>query len=203
MPGLRGNASGPMMADHREMSRRDPEPIIVRRTMSPELSAGDVAQLLDLFHRCWPDGEFTPEDADHAMGGVHWIAEAAGRIVAHASVVPRTLEAAGRPLATGYVEAVATHPDWRHRGIASRLLEQANEHIRTGFELGGLGTGVHRLYTRLGWETWRGPTWVRTASGLVRTEDEDGYIMVLRTPRTPKLHGTEALSCDWRPGDAW
>ena len=53
------------------------------------------------------------------MGGVHWLAEARGRIVGHASVVPRLLEADGVPLTTGYVEAVATHPDWRRRGIAT------------------------------------------------------------------------------------
>jgi aminoglycoside 2'-N-acetyltransferase I len=177
--------------------------VTIRRATSPELSAADLAQLLDLFHRCWPDGDFTPEDAEHAMGGVHWIAEADGRIIAHASVVPRTLEADGRPLATGYVEAVATHPDWRHRGLASRLMDRADAHIRDGFELGSLGTDVHGLYTRLGWEIWQGPTWVRTLAGLERTEEEDGYILVLRTPRTPPLRGTESLSCDWRPGDAW
>jgi hypothetical protein len=44
---------------------------------------------------------------------------------------------------------------------------------------------------------------VRTDDGRVRTEDEDDGIMILRTPRTPPLHGTEALSCDSRAGDAW
>jgi aminoglycoside 2'-N-acetyltransferase I len=193
-----------MMADDRPMTTPVPPPVTIRRATSPELSAADLARLRALFEACWPDGEFTPEDGAHAMGGVHWIAEAGGRIVGHASVVPRTLEAAGRPLATGYVEAVATHPDWRHRGIATRLLRAANDHIRAGFELGGLGTGVHALYERLGWETWAGPTFVRAPGGLERTEDEDGYIMVLRTPATPgDLRGDEPLACDWRPGDAW
>ncbi len=191
------------MADDRPVTTSIPDPVAIRRSVTADLSAADLAQLLDLFQTCWPDGEFTPEDADHAMGGVHWIAESGGRIVSHASVVPRMLEAAGRPLATGYVEAVATHPDWRHRGIASRLMDLANAHIREGFELGALGTAVHGLYAPLGWETWRGPTWVRTPTGLERTAAEDGYIMVLRTPRTPPLAGTEALSCEWRPGDAW
>ena len=39
--------------------------------------------------------------------------------------------------------------------------------------------------------------------GPVRTEDEDDGIMILRTSRTPALTGTEALSCEWRAGDAW
>lgn len=47
------------------------------------------------------------------------------------------------------------------------------------------------------------PTSARTPHGVVRTEEEDDGIMILRTPRTPPLAGTEALSCEWRTGDAW
>ncbi len=158
---------------------------------------------MDLFVACWPADEFTADDLDHAIGGVHWVAEADGRIVAHASVVERRLEAGGRPIRTGYVEAVATLPAWRGRGIATRLMEPAGEHIRAGFELGALSTDVHGLYERLGWERWHGPTFVRAADGPVRTEDEDDGIMVLRTSRTPTLTLAEPLSCEWRAGDAW
>lgn len=185
------------------MTSPQPEPIAVRRILTPDLDAADLAQLLDLFDACWPEGDFSTDDTAHAMGGVHWLAEARGRVVGHASVVPRRLEADGVPLATGYVEAVATNPGWRHRGVASRLMEAANAHIRETFELGALSTDLHLVYARVGWERWRGPTFVRTDAGPVRTEDEDDGIMVLRTPRTPALAGTEALSCEWRPGDAW
>ena len=185
------------------MPTPDLEAITVRRVTPPELSAADLAQLLDLFLACWPATELSSDDVDHAMGGVHWIAEAGGRIVGHASVVPRTLEADGVPLATGYLEAVATHPDWRRRGIARRLVTAANGHIAEAFELGALSTGVHLVYAGAGWERWHGPTYVRTDEGPVRTEDEDDGIMILRTPRTPPLSGTEALSCEWRAGDAW
>jgi len=180
-----------------------PEPVVVRRTFTPDLTAGDLAQLLDLFHACWPAGEFSTDDIAHAMGGVHWLADVRGRIVGHASVVPRLLEADGVPMTTGYVEAVATHPDWRRRGIASRLMALANDHIAATFELGALSTDLHGVYARTGWERWRGPTYVRTDDGPVRTEDEDQGIMILRTSRTPVLTGSEALSCEWRAGDAW
>lgn len=185
------------------MTSPQPEPIAIRRVLTPDLGAADLAQLLDLFGACWPEGDFSTDDVAHAMGGVHWLAEVRGRVIGHASVVPRRLEADGVPLATGYVEAVATHPEWRHRGVASRLLEAANAHIGETFELGALSTDLHLVYARVGWERWRGPTFVRTDAGTVRTEDEDDGLMVLRTPRTPPLAGTEALSCEWRAGDAW
>jgi aminoglycoside 2'-N-acetyltransferase I len=158
---------------------------------------------MDLFVACWPAGEFSPADMDHAIGGVHWVADDRGQIVAHASVVERLLEADGRPMRTGYVEAVATLPEWRGRGIATRLVRAADQHIQAGFDLGALSTDVHGLYARLGWERWRGPTFVRTVDGPVRTEGEDDGIMILRTSRTPPLTLREALSCEWRAGDVW
>lgn len=185
------------------MTSPQPEPIAIRRVRTPDLAPADLAQVLDLFRACWPEGDFTTDDIAHAMGGVHWLAEARGRVIGHASVVPRLLEADGLPMTTGYVEAVATAPDWRHRGVASRLMEAANAHIRETFEIGALSTDLHLVYARVGWEAWHGPTSVRTDAGPVRTADEDAGIMILRTPRTPPLAGTEALSCEWRAGDAW
>jgi aminoglycoside 2'-N-acetyltransferase I len=181
-----------------------PEEVIVRRVTAEELGAADLAQLLDLFAACWPEGDFTPDDVNHALGGVHWLADAGGRVVGHASVVPRWFEVGGRRLLVGYVEAVATHPAWRRRGIASRLLARADAHIRDGFDLGALSTDVAAVYRSSGWEHWRGPTLVLTATGAVPTPDEDDGIMILRTPRTPAdLDVTGPIACDWRAGDVW
>ena len=82
-------------------------------------------------------------------------------------------------------------------------MEVVDQHIDDGFDLGGLGTGDVRFYERLGWEVWQGPTSVRTASGLERSPDEDGSILVLRTRSSPPLRLTDPISCDWRPGDSW
>jgi aminoglycoside 2'-N-acetyltransferase I len=37
----------------------------------------------------------------------------------------------------------------------------------------------------------------------VRTAEEDGSVLVLRTPVTGTLDLTGPLTCDWRPGDVW
>jgi len=67
---------------------------IVRRLASDELGSKDVAALRDLFRAAWgndPEEEFGEDDWEHAVGGVHFLAEEDGAIVAHASVVEREL----------------------------------------------------------------------------------------------------------------
>ena len=148
-------------------------------------------------------GGFTEDDWQHSVGGTHFIAEDGGRIVAHASVVDRDIRADGRPLRTGYVEAVATDPRNQRRGIGTALMKQVNQHLATAYELGVLGTGSQPFYERLGWFIWRGPSFVRTNDGDEPTPDEDGYIMAFLTPTTPELNLDGPISCEWRPGDVW
>ena len=175
--------------------------VSIRRATTAELTAADIAAITDLLDAAFDDLE--PEDVDHAMGGVHWLAEAGGRVVGHVSVVPRVLEADGRPIRTGYVEAVAVLPGVQRSGLGTRLMREADAHIADAYDLGALGTGEQPFYERLGWERWRGPTYERTAGGDVATPDEDPWVMVLRVPGTPPLTLRERLSCEWRPGDSW
>jgi aminoglycoside 2'-N-acetyltransferase I len=149
------------------------------------------------------DEGFTETDWDHALGGIHFVLEQAGRVVAHASVVERVLWVGDVQLRTGYVEAVATDPGSQGKGLGSRVMSDATNHIRARFELGALGTGRHHFYERLGWETWRGSTFVRAPEGVLPTPEDDGYILVLRTPTTPTLDLSATLICDWREGDVW
>jgi aminoglycoside 2'-N-acetyltransferase I len=180
----------------------------VRRASTAALGADEIRAIREILWSAFvEDGEgFTEDDWQHALGGVHVIGEADGAIVAHASVVERPLEVAGRPLRTGYVEAVATAPAEHGRGHGSAVMSEVNAVVRAGFELGALGTGRFSFYERLGWERWRGPSYVRTPEGERATPDDDGALMVLRTPATPTeppLDLATRISCDWRSGDVW
>ncbi len=177
----------------------------LRRVPTHELTASEIRAIRELLWAAFPPGDeaFTEHDWQHAIGGLHFVLELDGKIVAHASVVERELHVGGRPVRTGYVEAVATDPDRQGRGLGTRVMRDVTSYIQERFELGALGTGSHRFYERLGWLTWRGPSSVRTDDGTHRTPDEDGYILVLPTPSSPRLDLTVAISCDWRPGDVW
>ena len=118
-------------------------------------------------------------------------------------MVDRDIRVGGRKLRTGYVEAVATAPSHQGRGYGTIVMREVNEHLAARYELGALGTGSQGFYERLGWEIWRGPSLVRTQNGDQRTPDEDGYILILRTPTTPPLDLNAAITCEWRPGDVW
>ncbi len=175
--------------------------------MTTELTPADfnaVRELMDIAFADDEDGPFGDDDWQHALGGVHVVLDVDGVIVAHASVVERDIHIAGQPLRTGYVEAVATAPGRQGQGLGTQVMEAICAVIRADFELGMLGTGRHHFYERLGWHTWQGPAFLRTPGGDQRTPDEEGYLLVLRTPATPTgLDLAAPISCEWRAGDVW
>lgn len=183
----------------------DREIIRIRRLRTEELTTDQVRSLRDLVEDAFrDDGEgFTDEDWVHSVGGIHVVLELEHGIAAHAAVVERLLHVGVRPVRTGYVEAVATAPTARGRGYGSRVMHEAASVIRTRYELGALSTASPAFYERLGWLRWFGPTFVRTAEARVRTEDDDGGILVLPTPSSPPLDRTGPISCEWRDGDVW
>jgi aminoglycoside 2'-N-acetyltransferase I len=169
--------------------------------LSDEDVAGIQALLTAAFERD-EHGGFTWDDWLHAIGGTHLVLERDGVIAGHASVVERTLEISGRPVRTGYVEAVAILPSLQRQGYGTLLMRAVHD-VVAGFDLGALGTGSQPFYERLGWKVWQGPTSVRIDGRTEPTPDEDGYILVRPTPTSPPFALTEPISCDWRPGDAW
>jgi len=180
--------------------------ISLRRLSTDELTRAEVDAIRALMTVAFgadEDERFTDDDWEHSIGGVHFVLDDDAEIVGHASVVEREIHVGGRPLRTGYVEAVAMAPARQRSGLGTRLMVDVGLLIRDRFELGVLGTGSHHFYERLGWRTWAGPSFVRTAEGDRRTPDEDGDILVLVTPTSPVLDLDAPISCDWRPGDVW
>ena len=191
------------MSNRGEPERDHPR---LRRLATVELSGYEIEAIRDLMTAAFGSDEeerFTDDDWDHAVGGLHFVLELGGEIVAHASVVERVLHLGDQPLWTGYVEAVATAPTRQGAGLGSLVMGDVTAWIREQFELGALGTGRQRFYERLGWLTWAGPSFVRTPDGPQRTPEDDGFILVLPTASSPPIDLAAPINCDWRPGDVW
>jgi aminoglycoside 2'-N-acetyltransferase I len=149
------------------------------------------------------DGAFSDADWDHALGGMHAIAFDGDRLVAHGSVVQRRLVHRGRAMRAGYVEAVGVARTHRRRGLASAVMDEIEQIIRGGYDLGALSASDAgaALYLSRGWSRWAGRTATLTPTGRVPTPEEDDSLFVL--PVTTALDPTSELVCDWRDGDVW
>ena len=169
-------------------------------------SAVASSATLDEIHRLLLDafeGDFDEHDWEHTVGGTHVVALDGEVIVGHAALVARTLFVGGQPFRTGYVEGVGVAPAHQGEGIGSLVMADVGTLITRDFELGGLGTGRHSFYERLGWERWQGPTFVRGGGELVRTEEDDDGVMVLRVGPSRAVDLTDSISCEARSGDDW
>ncbi len=149
------------------------------------------------------DGDFTDKDWQHTHGGWRVVAYYGDELVSHAAVVPRVLRVGKRELHTGYVEGVATTPERQRHGLGALVMAAANDVVRANFEMGALSTEQSGFYTRQGWESWRGPTYVRDGDAIDRTPEEDDGIMVLRFGPSESIDLAAPITCEARPGDAW
>ncbi len=161
----------------------------LRRLATTELTDSEVTAiraLMDVAFGPDEDERFTDDDWAHAIGGVHFVLDDEGDIVTHASVVERELHIDGVPLRTGYVEAVATAPDRENQGHGSTVMEAVGEHIR---EIVRARCARHRPAPLLRapglGDLDSGRRSCGRPDGPVRTPDEEGYILVLRTPSSP------------------
>jgi aminoglycoside 2'-N-acetyltransferase I len=148
-------------------------------------------------------GDFTENDWEHTLGGMHALIWQHGAIIAHAAVVQRRLFYRGNALRCGYVEGVAVREDCRGQGLVHALLDGVEQVVRGAYQLGALSSSARarRLYAARGWLPWRGPTSVLAPTGPIRTPDDDGTIFVL--PVGISLDTSADLMCDWRAGDVW
>ncbi len=176
--------------------------IDVRTAHTADLDAGTVAGARRLLEAVFRD-EFTDEDWEHSLGGVHALVWENGELVGHAAVVQRRLLHGDRALRTGYIEGVGVRADRRRRGHGGSLMAELERVVHHAYELGALGATDEAapFYAARGWQPWRGPTFALTPTGVERTEDDDGSVYVL--PGTSPLDLSGELTADWRDGDVW
>jgi len=180
------------------------ENVLIRHTA--ELDAVDLAAVRALCDAAFEGdfgSDFSDDDWEHTLGGVHALRFEGDRLVAHAAVVARRLLHGGRALRTGYVEAVAVAADRRRRGHGAAVMQALHPYVERGYALGALATSDDGapLYAALGWSRWQGPTAALSPHGVRPTPDADGAIFV-RTA-TARLDPALPLVCDWRDGDVW
>ncbi|MGA2064466.1 MAG: GNAT family N-acetyltransferase [Thermoguttaceae bacterium] len=83
------------------------------------------------------------------------VLEDAGRVIAHAGIVRRTITVGGAPLLVAGVQNVCVLPECRGQGLSDRVLQAAmDEARRRGFDCGLLFCvpALGPLYARGGWQ---------------------------------------------------
>jgi len=177
---------------------------VLRTLPTADLTAAERSEIRQMIDLAFV-GNFDDEDWDHSLGGLHIVATERDQPVAHAAVVQRRFLHGERAWRCGYVEAVATHPEWRSQGFAAMVMAEAERLIDHGYDLGALSASAsgRGLYLRRGWLPWQGHTFVLTPEGPERTAEDDDSTFVRVVSGGAELHLTGALTCDWRNGDVW
>ncbi|WP_405488501.1 GNAT family N-acetyltransferase [Streptomyces sp. NBC_00096] len=169
-----------------------------------QLADGELRRVRELLDGAF-GGDFSEEDFEHALGGMHALVHEGGELVAHGSVVQRRVVHAGRALRTGYVEAVAVRGDRRRCGLGGRVMDALEGVVARAYVLGALSASAAgaALYAGRGWQVWGGEIGVLGPGGPERLADEEGSTYVWVPPGGGVLLDPTAgpLRFDWRDGD--
>ncbi|MFF0482565.1 GNAT family N-acetyltransferase [Streptomyces sp. NPDC004435] len=174
----------------------------VRTAPTHSLGAGRLTAVRALLDSAF-DGDFSEEDWDHTLGGVHaWIEDGTG-LVAHGAVVQRRVLHRGRSYRTGYVEGVAVRADARRRGLGSAVMDALERVIDATHALGALSASDEgaALYRGRGWQVWGGRIAVLGPDGVVRLPEEEGGVLVRPAGALALPDPGAPLVFDWRDGD--
>jgi aminoglycoside 2'-N-acetyltransferase I len=174
----------------------------VRTAHTSVLSAAELRAIRALLDEAF-DGDFTDEDFEHGLGGMHALVGDGSTLIGHGCVVMRRLWHAGRSLRTGYVEGVAVHSDHRGRGHGHAVMAALETIIEGAYEIGALSSSeaAFDFYASRGWQLWTGTASVISPHGIRGTPGDEGSIYLL--PGDTYLQPDGDLACDWRDGDVW
>lgn len=149
------------------------------------------------------DGDFSDEDWDHALGGVHaWIEDGRG-VAAHGAVVLRRVLHRGRSYRVGYVEGVAVRGDLRRRGLGGAVMAELERVIDGAYAFGALSASDEgaALYRARDWRVWGGRLAVLGPEGIVRLAEEEGSVFLRPATGRTLPDAAAPLVFDWRDGD--
>ncbi|WP_086830401.1 GNAT family N-acetyltransferase [Streptomyces sp. NRRL B-24572] len=174
----------------------------VRIAPTHELGSARLRSVRDLLDVAF-EGDFSEEDWDHALGGVHaWIEDERG-IAAHGAVVQRRVLHRGRSRRVGYVEGVAVRGDRRRRGLGGAVMAGLERVIDGTYAFGALSASDAgaALYRARGWRVWEGRLDVLGPEGIVRLAEEEGSVFLRPAAGLAPPDPAAPLVFDWRDGD--
>ncbi|MFH8613616.1 GNAT family N-acetyltransferase [Streptomyces sp. NPDC017979] len=164
-----------------------------------QLAPAELAEIRVLMDEAF-EGDFSDEDFDHGLGGVHVLVNGSdGGLVAHGSVIMRRVSHGGRWYRVGYVEALGVTAPLQRRGLGGRVMAALEQVIERAYDFGALSASPEGagLYRSRGWWPWPGRIEGIGPEGAVPFPDEEGSTYVWGT--LPAREGT--LGFDWRDGD--
>ncbi|MFF8379048.1 GNAT family N-acetyltransferase [Streptomyces sp. NPDC015661] len=176
--------------------------MIVRTAPTHDLGAARLRSVRELLDTAF-EGDFSDDDWDHTLGGVHaWIEDGRG-LAAHGAVVQRRVLHRGRSYRVGYVEGLAVRGDRRRQGLGGAVMAELERVIDGTYAFGALSASDAgaALYRARGWRIWEGRLDALGPEGTVRLAEEEGSVF-LRPAGGPALPDPAApLVFDWRDGD--
>lgn len=174
----------------------------VRIAPTHELGAARLRSVREMLDAAF-DGDFSDDDWDHTLGGVHaWIEDERG-IAAHGAVVMRRVLHRGRSLRVGYVEGVAVREDLRRRGLGGAVMAELERVIDGAYVFGALGASDEgaALYRARGWRVWEGRLEALGPEGIVHLAEEEGFVFLRPADGHALPDPAAPLVFDWRDGD--
>lgn len=163
----------------------------IERIHETELGAADEAQIAALLALCF-DTDFGGRSFFRTRHHLRLVIREAGAIVAHMAIQFRAVRLGGRLVDIAALADVATHPGYRGRGLAGRLLQAAIAEARGARAAHFLLFGTAGLYAAAGFAPARNP--------LVYVETDGARTGALRREGAEALRVLDLGPAPWEPG---
>nr|ELR5114236.1 GNAT family N-acetyltransferase [Providencia stuartii]ELR5115371.1 GNAT family N-acetyltransferase [Providencia stuartii] len=149
------------------------------------------------------DNDFSDDDFQHTLGGMHVIAYDQQKMIGHVAIIQRYMAMNNEPISVGYVEAMVVEQTYRRQGIGTHLMQHTNEIISSCYQLGLLSASEEgqQLYSSVGWKVWKGSLFELKQRQYMRSIEEEGGVMGWSANES--IDFTASLYCDFRGGDQW